>query len=90
MVAARGDDARGAALVILALFGVASCGTAIAAPFVEDGLAPLAGLALTLHALSALCLVVLPQWTGAPLETLDGPERERTEGLQRQEQRRSE
>lgn len=59
VLASRNDDARGAALVILGVFGVAAGGTAIAAPFVEQGLAPLAVVALALHALANLCLAAL-------------------------------
>ncbi|HWM48683.1 MAG TPA: MFS transporter [Xanthobacteraceae bacterium] len=60
VVAAHGDDARGAALVILAILAIAGAGTALAAPFIAQGLAPLAAVALALHALAVLCLAVLP------------------------------
>lgn len=47
VVAARGDDARGAALVIVAILLVTALGTAGVAPFIERGLVPLsAGAAL--------------------------------------------
>ncbi|WP_207478406.1 MFS transporter [Arenibaculum pallidiluteum] len=61
VVAARGDDARGAALVILAILGSAAAGTVVAAPFIEQGLAPLAAVALGLHLLAVLCLATLPR-----------------------------
>jgi MFS transporter, DHA1 family, multidrug resistance protein len=62
VLAARDDDARGAALVILGILGAAAIGTAAAAPFVEHGLAPLATIALGFLALANLCLFVLPKW----------------------------
>ena len=61
VVAAHGDDARGAALVILAILAIAGAGTALAAPFVAQGLVALAAVALALHALAVLCLAVLPR-----------------------------
>lgn len=42
VVAAKGDDARGSALVILAIMAATALGTAAVAPFIEDGLIPLA------------------------------------------------
>lgn len=41
VMAAR-DDARGSALVLLAIVGVLTLGTAAVAPFIEAGLLPLA------------------------------------------------
>ncbi|HYX31531.1 MAG TPA: MFS transporter [Oligoflexus sp.] len=38
IVAAKGDDARGSALVILAIMGTSALGTALVAPFIEQGL----------------------------------------------------
>lgn len=61
IVAARGDDARGAALVILFILGAAAIGTAAAAPFIERGLTPLAAIALLLHVLAILSLILLPR-----------------------------
>jgi MFS family permease len=63
VVVARGDDARGSALVVLAILGVAAIGTALASPFIERGTVPLAGIALGLHAAALLCLVALPALT---------------------------
>lgn len=65
VVAARDDDARGAALVILFILASAAIGTATAAPFIEQGLAPLAAIAPALHGLAVLCLVLLPKWDEA-------------------------
>jgi MFS family permease len=42
ILAAKGDDARGSALVILAIMGTSALGTALVAPFIEYGLLPLA------------------------------------------------
>ncbi len=60
LVAARGDDARGAALVILFILGIAATGTAVAAPLLQHGLAPIAGIACALELLAVLCLALLP------------------------------
>jgi predicted MFS family arabinose efflux permease len=60
VLAARGDDARGAALVILFILGITAAGTAVAAPLVQQGLAPVAGLACALQLLALLCLALLP------------------------------
>lgn len=61
VLAARGDDARGAALVILFILGIAAAGTAGAAPLLLQGMAPLAGLAFGLHAMALLSLALLPR-----------------------------
>lgn len=61
VMAAQGDDARGSALVILTVLGVTAAGTAIAAPLIEQGLVPLAAIALTLHVAAVLCLAFLPK-----------------------------
>jgi MFS transporter, DHA1 family, multidrug resistance protein len=60
VLAARGDDARGAALVILFILGIAAAGTALAAPLLLRGLAPLAGITCVLELLALLCLALLP------------------------------
>jgi len=60
VLAARGDDARGAALVILFILGMTAAGTAIAAPLLLGGLPPVAGIACGLQALALLCLWLLP------------------------------
>lgn len=64
IVAARGDDARGAALLFLAVMSVSTAGTALLAPFIMAGLPALAGAAAAVHAAALLCLVVLPRLRG--------------------------
>ncbi|KQT82191.1 MFS transporter [Aurantimonas sp. Leaf443] len=66
MVAAGGDDARGAALVVLGLLGAGAVGTAIAAPFIEDGLAPLVAVAFATILGAVLLLVLLPKLAEEP------------------------
>ncbi len=66
VVAARGDDARGSALVILFILSATAIGTAVAAPFVEEGLAPLALTSLVLHVLALGCLA-LPKLPTEPV-----------------------
>ena len=61
IVAARGDDARGAALVFLAVMGVSTAGTALLAPFIMAGLPALAGAAAAVHAAALAALVALPK-----------------------------
>lgn len=61
LLASHGDDARGSALVILAIMGITAMGTAAAAPFVGDGLAPLALAAFLLEAAALACLALLPR-----------------------------
>ena len=56
VVAARGDDARGSALVVVAILGTTSAGTAAVAPFIMTGLLPL-GLAATVLTAAALALL---------------------------------
>tara|TARA_R110002051_G_scaffold16330_4_gene49348 strand:+ start:11615 stop:12787 length:1173 start_codon:yes stop_codon:yes gene_type:complete len=60
ILASEGDDARGAALVILFILATTAIGTAIAAPFVTAGLAPLAGIAAGGSCLSVILLLTLP------------------------------
>ena len=60
IVAAEGDDARGAALTVLAILAVASGGTVIAAPTVATGLVGLAAAAAAISAAGVACLIVLP------------------------------
>ncbi|WP_075289803.1 MFS transporter [Pararhizobium arenae] len=50
IVAADGDDSRAAAMVVLTFLGVAAAGTAVAAPSLMQGVAPLAGLAAVVSA----------------------------------------
>jgi MFS transporter, DHA1 family, multidrug resistance protein len=61
VVAARGDDARGSALVLVAILSTTAAGTAVAAPFVTFGLTPLAAIASAVSCASVLCLVALPK-----------------------------
>jgi MFS family permease len=61
VLAARGDDARGSALVVLAILAVTAGGTAAAAPLIEHGLLPLAAIALGFHLAALLCLAALPR-----------------------------
>ena len=61
VIAARGDDARGSALVLVAILVTAAAGTAIAAPVVTLGMAPLAAVAAAVSCASVLCLIALPK-----------------------------
>ena len=61
MLAARGDDARGSALVILAILLTTAAGTAAVAPFITQGLLPLAIAAAAISACALLCLLLLPK-----------------------------
>jgi MFS family permease len=61
ILSSEGDDARGAALVILFILSTTATGTAIAAPLVTAGLAPLAAVAGTVSGLSVLLLLALPK-----------------------------
>lgn len=60
VLAARGDDARGSALVVLGILGTTAFATMIASPFIEFGMLPLSAIAFALHATALLCVVVLP------------------------------
>lgn len=57
VVASNGDDARGAALVILAIFVTTALGTTLSAPWIEYGLAPLATIAATISFASVVLLL---------------------------------
>lgn len=61
VLAARGDDARGSALVLLGVLGLTASGTALAARWVTVGLAPVAAVALALALAGVFALVVLPE-----------------------------
>ena len=61
VIASGGDDARGAALVILGIMAATAGGTAAVAPFIEQGLVPLATAAFALEAAALLCLALLPK-----------------------------
>jgi MFS transporter, DHA1 family, multidrug resistance protein len=60
ILAARGDDARGSALVVLAILGIASIGTSAIAPFIDLGLPAIAGGAAILACAGLLALLVVP------------------------------
>lgn len=60
IMAAQGDDARASALVMLAIFGVASGGTAIAALWIERGMIPLAAIACAIHLAALMIWTILP------------------------------
>jgi predicted MFS family arabinose efflux permease len=64
VVAAHGDDARGAALVIVGILLATALGTLAAAPFVATGLTGLVAVAAAMIAASALALL-LPRLAGA-------------------------
>lgn len=66
VLAARGDDARGAALVILFILMTAAAGTAAAAPFITDGLTPLAAFSGAISAAAVLSLLLLPKLQQPP------------------------
>lgn len=61
VIAARGDDARGAALVIVAILGVATAGGAVVAPLITHGLVALAAVAAVTCTLGLVALVALPK-----------------------------
>lgn len=61
VIASHGDDARGSALVILAIMAVTGLGTAAVAPFIEQGLVPLVLGALALELAAVACLALLPR-----------------------------
>lgn len=60
VVASRGDDARGAALVMLSVLVTTAVGTAAVAPFITQGLLPLAFAATALTCLAVVLLTLLP------------------------------
>ncbi len=72
VIAARGDDARGSALVILAIMAVTALGTAAVAPVIEYGLVPIAAAAFLLELAAAICLVVLPRLNDEPSPAASG------------------
>lgn len=59
VVASQGDDARGAALVVVAILGTTAAGTAAVAPFITLGLLPLALGAAVLVVGAVLLLVAI-------------------------------
>jgi len=58
VLASRGDDARGSALVILGILGAAALGTSLAAPFIEEGLVPLTAVVFAMEAGAVLALLL--------------------------------
>ena len=61
IIAAHGDDARGSALVILAIMATTAGGTAMVAPFIAHGLIPLATATFLLQLLAIATLMLLPR-----------------------------
>ncbi|CAN0217446.1 unnamed protein product [Phaeothamnion confervicola] len=57
IVASKGNDARGSAVVILAILLITGVGTAIAAPWITMGLIPLAAIATAISISSVLILL---------------------------------
>jgi len=60
ILAARGDDARGSALVVVAILLTTALGTAAVAPFIAQGLVPLTIGAAALAATAVALLKILP------------------------------
>jgi len=61
IVAAKGDDARGAAIVIVAILLITSLGTAAVAPFIAHGLPALAAGAALVEGSGLLAVLMLPR-----------------------------
>lgn len=61
IIASSGDDARGSALLIFFILAVTAVGTAVVAPFIEQGLVPLAAAAFAVELAAVTCLVALPK-----------------------------
>ncbi len=61
ILASHGDDARGSALVILAIMAATGIGTALVAPFIEQGLVPVALAAFTFELAALAILLALPE-----------------------------
>lgn len=55
------NDARGAALVMLAVFATVAGGTAILAPFISLGMVPLAGVSALVASIGVVMLLTLPR-----------------------------
>lgn len=60
IIAADGDDARGSALVVLAIMGLSALGTAAVAPFIEKGMPALSLATAILASGSLLSLSLFP------------------------------
>ncbi len=61
ILASQGDDARGAALVVLFILLSAASGTALAAPFITSGLAALAAFSAAVSCAAIVALLALPK-----------------------------
>lgn len=61
ILAAREDDARGAALVMLSVFTIVAGGTAALAPFITLGMVPLASLASAVSTAGLVILMTMPR-----------------------------
>ncbi|MFK8051788.1 MAG: MFS transporter [Woeseiaceae bacterium] len=59
IVASKGNDARGSALLILMVLLIAALGTAVCAPLILQGLVPLATVSVIVSALSIVVLYLL-------------------------------
>lgn len=66
VLASHGDDARGAALVVLAILLTTAAGTAAVAPLITQGLVALSAAATLISIAGVLCLLVLPKLTRTP------------------------
>jgi len=66
LVAAKGDDNRGASLVVLSMMLVAGMGTACVAPFIDAGVTILALVAAMLHGVAVVLTVLVPKDRGRP------------------------
>lgn len=66
--ASSGDDARGSALVILFIMLTTAGGTAAVAPFIQQGLIPLAAAAAALEA-AAVASLLLPRIADRPAKS---------------------
>lgn len=70
IVASKGDDSRGSALMILAIMLVTAGGTAMLAPFIQGGLLIVGGASAALLVCSVLTLRFLPRFEKANLPVL--------------------
>lgn len=66
VLASRGDDARGSALVVLGILGASAIGTALVAPWIEEGTVAVAGVALAMHVGAAASLALFPRLSVVP------------------------
>lgn len=61
LIAAKGDEARGAALIVVAMLALPAAGTALVAPFILHGLLPIAGAAALLATIAAAATFTGPK-----------------------------